>query len=216
VLRVPCNEVTFSFYPDVSIMSCRSDYADPENETEVVTRYGEQVRSLGSEARQQHLADLDALLAKGLLSEQRPCRLRRTSSVIEESGVSRVDLLKIDVQRGELDVLRGIDEQHWPLLQQITVEVHDEAGRPTEGRLETVRSLLLERGFRVAVDDVVADSGQYTVSAVRPEYAEDPRPVVAAAGDAHELKPDAVLRWLDGRVSAKLLPERIEVVAALS
>ena len=26
-------------------------------------------------------------------------------------------------------MLRGIDDQHWPLIGQIVVEVHDEAGR---------------------------------------------------------------------------------------
>ncbi|GKQ41831.1 FkbM family methyltransferase [Streptomyces sp. A012304] len=210
------HEVTFDFYPDISIMSCRSDYADPEQETEVVTQYGDTVRRLGSDARRQHLAEVDALLEKGLLAEERRCRLRRTSAVIEESGVSRVDLLKIDTQRGELDVLRGIDARHWPLVQQISVEVHDEAGRSTEGRLDTVRALLLEQGFRVTTADVVEGSGQHTVSAVRPEYGDDPRPVVAAAGDTHRLTPDTVRRWLTGRLPEQLIPQQLEVVPALN
>jgi hypothetical protein len=59
-----------------------------------------------------------------------------------------VGLLKVDVERGELDVLRGVSEQHWPLIQQVALEVHD-----TRGRLADVVALLQAQGF----EDVVVD-----------------------------------------------------------
>jgi FkbM family methyltransferase len=35
----------------------------------------------------------------------------------------RVDLLKVDVERAELQVLQGVQQQHWPLIQQLALEV---------------------------------------------------------------------------------------------
>ncbi|MEN3362003.1 MAG: hypothetical protein V7637_5985, partial [Mycobacteriales bacterium] len=36
-----------------------------------------------------------------------------------------VDLLKIDAEGAEVDVLRGLDARHWPLIRQAVVEVQD-------------------------------------------------------------------------------------------
>jgi len=34
-----------------------------------------------------------------------------------------IHLLKVDVERAELLVLQGISQQHWPIIQQVTMEV---------------------------------------------------------------------------------------------
>ena len=60
--------------------------------------------------------------------------------------------LKVDVQRAEHDVLQGIRESHWPLVQQIAMEVHDKADTPTAGRVATITRDLTERGFVIAVE----------------------------------------------------------------
>jgi len=95
------------------------------------------------------------LLGMGLSEEQaeeriegdfRPetvsCELRTLSSVLDEQAIDRVDLLKIDVERAELDVLRGIEERHWPIIRQVVAEVHDEGDR-----LDEIRQLLTNHGF---------------------------------------------------------------------
>jgi len=60
-----------------------------------------------------------------------------------------VDLLKIDVERAELDVLRGITPEHWPRIRKVTLECHD-----IDGALDaTVDLLRSTAGFeRVVVD----------------------------------------------------------------
>jgi hypothetical protein len=45
----------------------------------------------------------------------------------------RVDLLKIDVERAELEVLNGIEQSDWSKIKQVVMEVHD-----TDKRLEKV------------------------------------------------------------------------------
>jgi 31-O-methyltransferase len=72
------------------------------------------------------------------------CEARTLSSVLEELGLARVDLLKIDVERAELDVLAGLADDDWGTIAQLVVEVHDE-----EGRCAVLGEALEARGFRV-------------------------------------------------------------------
>jgi hypothetical protein len=61
--------------------------------------------------------------------------------VLREHGIERVDFLKIDVEGGELDVLRGIEQDDWPKIQGLAAEVH------LDGRVETIRGMLERAGF---------------------------------------------------------------------
>ncbi len=70
------------------------------------------------------------------------CPLRTVSSVIDEAAVEKVDLLKIDCEGFELDVLRGIRDDHWPRVRKVVVEVHD-----VGGRADTVAALLQRHGL---------------------------------------------------------------------
>jgi FkbM family methyltransferase len=93
------------------------------------------------------------------------CELRTLSEVIREQGLSRIDLLKVDVEGEELEVLRGIDAAHWPLVRQAVVEVHDR-----DGRLDAVRALLRRNGLdRQHIDQEDAFRGVplYNVYAAR-------------------------------------------------
>ena len=77
------------------------------------------------------------------------CQVRTVSSVIEAHDVERLDLLKIDCEGAELDVLHGIREAHWPRIQQVVMEVHDE-----DGRLDEAKGILARAGFTHLVVDV--------------------------------------------------------------
>ncbi|MDQ0935244.1 FkbM family methyltransferase [Streptomyces turgidiscabies] len=210
-------EVTFNFYPDLSIMSCRSDYADLDNETMLVEKYVENARSSGDPGRDEHIARVAALTSRDFELSERRCELRRLSSVIDETGVPRIDLLKIDVQRSELDVLKGVDDRHWPLVRQIAMEVHDESGTPTQGRLKEVRALLLDRGFEITDSevDLLRGAGRFCVQAIHPAYADDPRPVAASAGSGAEPEPRALLETLARQLPAHLVPRQITPVCEL-
>jgi hypothetical protein len=72
-----------------------------------------------------------------------PCTLFRLSQLLDACiahvpGFSGVALLKIDVERAELDVLRGIESrEQWARIQQVVAEVHD-----IDGRLDAIIALL--------------------------------------------------------------------------
>jgi FkbM family methyltransferase len=53
-----------------------------------------------------------------------------------------VDLLKVDVEGAELDVMRGIRPEQWPLIDQVMLEVQD-----LDGRLQAICDLLREHGL---------------------------------------------------------------------
>jgi FkbM family methyltransferase len=210
-------DVSFYYYPDISIMSCRHDYINWENEVELIRRYVENERRSGPPDRAEHLAHVEGLAAKDFEFVECKCLLRPMSSVIDEVGVRRIDLIKIDAQRAEYDVLKGIAPRHWPLIQQISMEVHDEAGSPTEGRVKQVTELLASHGFQVSVEveEMLRGTGRYAVYAIRPGYESDPRPVAADATTAHAVEPGPVADWLSARLPADSLPDRIVVVDAL-
>jgi FkbM family methyltransferase len=75
------------------------------------------------------------------------CELRTLSSMLRELEVDLVHLLKVDVERAELDVLEGIDQADWPAIDQVVAEVHDE-----NGHLAAVKSLLMRQGFKTTVE----------------------------------------------------------------
>src|SRR5437763_1453637 len=69
------------------------------------------------------------------------------SDVVAEHELERIDLLKINVEKAEADVLAGIDENNWPKIWQLTMQIHD-----IEDRVRAVRADLEGLGYEVAVD----------------------------------------------------------------
>lgn len=96
-------------------------------------------------------------------AQQMTCALRTISDMIAEHGVQRIDLLKLDAERSELDVLAGIAPRDWPKIRQAVIEVHDgEAAR------QAVERQLVEHGFNVTADRNPHLPNIYMLYAVRP------------------------------------------------
>ena len=94
--------------------------------------------------------------------------------MLDEQGIDRIDLLKVDVEGAELDVLRGIEARHWPLIRQAVVEVE---GWRQNG--DAVREVFVSHGFTVrAEQDPVQEAGDLgLVFAVRRrDVCAQPRP----------------------------------------
>jgi FkbM family methyltransferase len=92
-----------------------------------------------------------AALAKRLVAIQMAhetfgCHLRTISSVMQESQVETIDLLKIDVERAELSVLQGIKDSDWPKIRQIVLEVQSDLDPDNRRK---VMELLKTKGFRL-------------------------------------------------------------------
>ncbi|MDT5296241.1 MAG: hypothetical protein QOJ76_3121, partial [Acidobacteriota bacterium] len=174
-------EEEFSYYPRYTMMSGQRAYADAASEVGVIERYLENELAGGSAEAGELLTHSRELL-EGRFEEQREtCRLRRLSEVIREEGVEWIDLLKVDVQRAELDVLRGLAEKDWEKVWQVVMEVHDGRGEASEGRVEEITRLLEAKRFRVEAeqDELLEGTDRWNLYAVREGYEE----ALAARGE---------------------------------
>jgi FkbM family methyltransferase len=68
------------------------------------------------------------------------------TEVFKQQNVGTIDLLKIDVERAELEVLEGVSDELWPCIRRIVMEVHD-----IDGRLVEAASRLRARQYEVKV-----------------------------------------------------------------
>jgi acyl carrier protein len=86
------------------------------------------------------------------------------------------------VEKSELDVLRGIQENDWAKIKQIVLEVD------TQDHLPTIASLLNRHGYEFAVeqDVLLANTQLCYVYAVRPSQA---RTLVREQGEAAHIRP---------------------------
>lgn len=110
---------------------------------------------------------VDYLIRRAFSIENVECPMRTVSEVIREQEVPRIDLLKVDVEKAELDVLEGIEEADWAIIQQVVVEVHD-----LNDRLAKVTALLAENGLEhihVEQEPLFRGSEIYNLYARRPD-----------------------------------------------
>jgi 31-O-methyltransferase len=136
-LAARCARLPFTYYPGACAMS--GLYADPDRDRALV-RTVLINRGLSDEEAEAQLADRYS-------PQTLTCPVRPLSWVLREHRIGRVNLLKIDVERAELDVLSGIEAGDWPKIEQIVIEVHDE-----DGRSQALVGDLQRRGFRVTCD----------------------------------------------------------------
>lgn len=116
-------------------------YTDPANEKQVVKAFMQNTEQTGTPDIQVLMQEADQILEQRFKSHSQPIQLRSLSNIFEEEQITRVDLLKINVEKSELDVLRGIRDVHWPLIKQIVLEVD------LAKNLDPIAALLEQHGF---------------------------------------------------------------------
>ncbi len=153
-----------TFFEGLSLLS--GFYADAATEREVVRRYvlNQQSGVLNDE---QWSAEIGELIEGRLRAHTVSTQLRTLSSVIAARGIDRIDLLKINVEKSELDVLMGLEPGDWPRIRQLVIEVD------RQEHLEPVTALLERHGFEVLVeqDPLLRKTALCYVYAIRPSAA---------------------------------------------
>ena len=127
----------FSFYPGNTVMS--GFHADLTVDRSISKTY-----MVNSGLSPQNADRMLGFLFKKVTF---PCRLRTLSEIVDEEHITQIHLLKVDAEKSERDVLAGIRAEHWALIRQVVIEVHDETGC-----LDEVRQLLAGHGFQVTVE----------------------------------------------------------------
>ncbi len=147
--RFPGHTV-MSYYPGCTMMSgLRADQAYDRSvaRSYLVTAAGEPAPGASGMTGARSLADAaDELLADRFDPVTVGCEVESVSGMMRQLDVGHIDLLKIDVERYELDVLLGVEEDDWRAIGRVAVEVDDRAGE-----LGAVTSLLRDLGMRCEI-----------------------------------------------------------------
>ncbi len=197
----------FTYYPELSLLSGR--FADAAEEREVMRAF------LAAQQREAGVAladeEVERLLDQRLRAERFVRPLRTLSEVIAEERVERIDLLKVDVEKSELEVLAGLTAADWERVRQVVVEVHDAGGRRA-----AAEELLRRHGFAVAVEQerALARSGLFTLYARRPAEVVMPAAAVAPAERAWS-SPGQLVRDVRSALRARLPEHMVPAAFAL-
>jgi arthrofactin-type cyclic lipopeptide synthetase C len=159
-LASAAGSASFAWFKNNSVISGR--YADVREERSTIKTFIEHQHA-GSDLSEDAL---EQLIQETLQHQHFTCQLRTLSEVIAEAGIERIDLLKIDVEKSEMEVFDGIAPADWSKIRQLVVEVHD-----LDGRLDQVRQLLDAHGFNLTIeqDEQLETTSLYSIYARRPE-----------------------------------------------
>ena len=148
-------------FEDFSLLS--GFHADTAKEREVVKTYALNVDA-ETAASAELTSNLGELLEARFLPRTQLVELKTLSEVIAEEGLERIDLVKVNVEKSELEVLRGIRDADWPKIRQFVIEVDQQSS------LEPIIYLLEKNGFETAVeqDPLLRNTELRYVYAIRP------------------------------------------------
>lgn len=94
-------------------------------------------------------------------------RLETLESLCGRLGVKRIDFLKIDCERAEMDVLMGIGASQWNDIESIAMEVHNNEDEKGGNSLDRIITLLESKGFTIGVDQPLTSTNLYMLYARR-------------------------------------------------
>ncbi len=161
-------ETTFTYYPKATIMS--GCYGNTAKDKELFENSMTDLNDLKMEEKESVEKYKSELIQERFQKEDFKCQLKTLSEVIKENNIEKIDLLKIDVEKSEMDVLMGIHNHDWAKIKQIVIEVHE-----INGEIDKITELLNQNGYVVfiGVEEGLENSGLYTVYAKSRELAKE-------------------------------------------
>jgi len=136
----------FTFFKGYSLLS--GFHADAATESSVIKSYVENLAAAASgnsdAERLAHQADV--VLAPRFAAQHFDVQLRTLSDVMESEDIKHVDLLKVNVEKAEVDVLAGIEGRHWARIDQIVAEID------LEQNVDSIVQMLERHGFDYLID----------------------------------------------------------------
>jgi amino acid adenylation domain-containing protein/FkbM family methyltransferase len=194
-------------------------YADAATEREVVKAYVLNQHA-GAADKDRIAREVEDVIDDRLQAATVAVQLRTLSGIMAEQAIDRVDLLKINVEKSELDLLLGLSECDWPKIRQLVIEVD------TESNLHPIVSLLSDHGFDVAIeqDELLHRTHLQYVYAIR-QSAEGPRLIRHQFPGAHVralepakhgiLTPASLRRHLKERLPHYMVPSSFVLMERL-
>jgi FkbM family methyltransferase len=137
---------TFTYYPNYSVMS--GFHADAREDRQLLAAGIASQLQLETPEKMEAAERYIEMLMDNKLEEaqQFECTITTLSAFIDEQKISHIDLLKIDAEKAEADVLKGINDNDWDKIDRIVLEAHDKSG------CENICNLLASRGYTIKIN----------------------------------------------------------------
>jgi amino acid adenylation domain-containing protein/FkbM family methyltransferase len=206
----------FTYFPRFSLFS--GMHADVAAETKVVTQFMLN-QDGGSRSTAGLIEQADEMLSERFASKRMDINIRPLSDTIDELGIDRIDLLKINAEKSEAEVLAGIREEHWKMIRQIVMEIDLESNR------EVVRSVLDLHGFEMEIvqDELLRGTELCYLYAIRRgspnrivgNKPESEWPIQVETLPAPFLSADEVKEFLGGMLPDYMIPAAVIILDAM-
>lgn len=157
-------QAALTFYPESSVFSSfHPDEAEDRQAIQAVVANVVRGELQGSGVAVDEV--VSDLTTRRLEARTFDCPLLSVSDLIRDENLTRIHLLKIDAEKCEREILRGIADADWAKIEQLVIEVHDRS----RALLNEVCGLLEARGFHCAVEEetLLEGSGLFNVYARR-------------------------------------------------
>ncbi len=151
----------FTSFSGFSLLS--GFYTDIETEKQTIRSFVENQSKSGQSGAAELLEDFDDIVADRFNTCTFTVQLRTLSAVMKELDIHQIDLLKINVEKSELDILRGIGAADWEKIKQIVLEID------LRKNLDEISFILREKGYdiRIIQDKLLTNSELYYLYAKR-------------------------------------------------
>tara|TARA_R110002124_G_scaffold81978_1_gene215508 strand:- start:140 stop:2812 length:2673 start_codon:yes stop_codon:yes gene_type:complete len=128
----------FTYLPEVSVMS--SIYSSKEESRSLIKN------TLSKKFKAINSDEIEQYVESKLNEIKTTISLTTISNIIEEYNITTINLLKVDVEKSELDVINGIKSKHWAIINQVVLEVHGKK------KSRQIAKILQHNDFDVAID----------------------------------------------------------------
>ena len=151
-----------TFFEGFSLLS--GFYGDVEKEKQVVKNFMINQQRTEQIDMTELIEEADELLDSRFKARNFATSLRTLSGVIAEEKIDRIDLLKINVEKSEWHVLKGIEAEDWSKIRQMVLEVD------LREHLPPITALLEKHGYEYVIDqDALLDGTELCyIFAIRP------------------------------------------------
>lgn len=135
----------FTFYSNFSILS--GYYANENNEKELIKKYVDNHEENDTYSKEIINDNIANILEKRFEDKKViKTQLLTLSSIIKDNELKNIDLLKINVEKSELNVLKGLEKHDWNKIKKLIIEID------TEDNYHEVIKLLKENSFEVRIE----------------------------------------------------------------
>ena len=136
-------EMPFMYFPNVT---CASGQYDEETikqmESTARSKLLENEKSAGNFRGASGKELLEWIIGEQLKKEVITVPVLSLDTLIRDAAITHIDLLKLDVEGCEYQALAAVHDDHWPMIDQLVIEVHD-----SPVTLFRLAELLRARGF---------------------------------------------------------------------